>query len=153
MPGNCLTNCFTNRFKPRRPPTLFDETLSNTTSNLRAADELDAAQPPSPALETPSTGPVVQHAEEGTELPHFERAPQPSTPHLLSAPSVPPAHSRPPVPEIVPADNLVPPLNGAGEYNGDGPTPLSAITERSEPLPFAETKPASEGDICLPLTK
>ena len=148
MPGNCLTNCFTSRFRSRRPSTLFDETLSNTTSNLRAADELDAAQPLSPALETPSTGPVVQHAEEGTESPHFEPAPQPPTP---PSPPVPPAHLRPPVPEIVPAGYLVPTLDGAGEYNGDGPTPLSAITERSEPLPSAGTAASIRGGY-LPST-
>lgn len=136
MADNCHTNCFTGRFKSCSPPTLFDETLSNTTSNLRAVDELDAAQPPSPALETPSTGPVVQHAEVGTESPRFEPVPQPPTPPLPPAPPVPPAHPRPSAPEIVPAGKLIPPLDGADEYNGDGPTPLSAITERSEPLPY-----------------
>lgn len=35
----------------------------------------------------------------------------------------------------MPAGKLVPPLDGAGEYNGDGPTPLSAITKGPEPPP------------------
>ena len=145
MPGNCIATCFTSRFKSRRPPTLFDETLSNTTSNIRAADALDAAQLPSPAPETPSTGPVVQHAEEGTDSPHFKPAPQPPTPPSPPVSPTPLAHRRPPVAEIVPAGNFGPTLDGASEYNGDGPTPPSAITERSEPFISVGTRASVRG--------
>lgn len=102
----------------------------------------------------------------GGYLPSFWGAHLPSappTPPLPPAPPVPPAHPRPSAPEIVPADNLVPTLDGAGEYNDDGQTPLSAITEASEergqswinPSPSSGAEPRtpplmSPADMTLP---